>query len=85
MIQPSKPDNEAQRLLALQRHQILDTPRERSFDDLGMIATALCGTPAQSAMLRASDVAISSGCCTFRRRLSSGCRNTAPTMIATPA
>ncbi|REN04249.1 sensor domain-containing diguanylate cyclase, partial [Mycobacterium tuberculosis] len=34
MIKPSKPDNEAQRLLALQRYQILDTPRERSFDDL---------------------------------------------------
>jgi len=44
MIKPSKPDNEAQRLLALQRYQILDTPRERSFDDLVTIATALCGT-----------------------------------------
>ncbi|MHC9011620.1 sensor domain-containing diguanylate cyclase [Stenotrophomonas rhizophila] len=44
MIKPSKPDNEAQRLLALQRYQILDTPQERSFDDLVTIATALCGT-----------------------------------------
>lgn len=44
MIKPSKPDNEAQRLLALQRYQILDTPGERSFDDLVTIATALCGT-----------------------------------------
>ena len=34
----------SQRLLALQRYQILDSPRERSFDDLVTIATALCGT-----------------------------------------
>ena len=44
MIKPSKPDNEEQRLLALQRYQILDTPKERSFEDLVTIATALCGT-----------------------------------------
>lgn len=44
MIKPSKPDNEEQRLLALQRYQILDTPNERSFEDLVTIATALCGT-----------------------------------------
>lgn len=44
MIKPSKPDNEEERLLALQRYQLLDTPRERSFDDLVSIATALCGT-----------------------------------------
>lgn len=44
MIKPSKPDNEEQRLLALQRYQILDTPTERSFEDLVTIATALCGT-----------------------------------------
>lgn len=44
MIKPSKPDNEEQRLLALQRYQILDTPQERAFEDLVTIATALCGT-----------------------------------------
>ena len=44
MIKPSLPDNEEQRLLALQRYQILDTAKERSFEDLVTIATALCGT-----------------------------------------
>jgi diguanylate cyclase (GGDEF)-like protein len=44
MIKPSRPDNEEQRLQALSRYQVLDTPAERSFDDLVTIATALCGT-----------------------------------------
>ncbi|QHB70766.1 diguanylate cyclase [Stenotrophomonas rhizophila] len=44
MIKPSLPDNEEQRLQALQRYQILDTAKERSFEDLVTIATALCGT-----------------------------------------
>ena len=45
MIKPSLPDNESERLAALQRYQILDTAREPAFDDLALIASTLCGTP----------------------------------------
>lgn len=44
MIKPAKPANEAQRLEALQRYQILDSSREKTFDDLVAIAKAVCGT-----------------------------------------
>ena len=44
MIKPDKPENEQQRQQALNRYQILDTGRERSFDDLVAIAKAVCGT-----------------------------------------
>lgn len=44
MIKPDKPENEQQRQQALNRYQILDTDRERSFDDLVVIAKAVCGT-----------------------------------------
>ncbi len=38
MIRPIKPHNEAERLTALRRYEILDTPQEAAFDDLVMIA-----------------------------------------------
>ena len=44
MIKPDKPANEALRLEALYRYRILDSEREKSFDDLVAIAKALCGT-----------------------------------------
>ena len=37
---------EANRLAALHRYQILDTPPEEAFDDLTRLAAQLCGTPA---------------------------------------
>ncbi|KRG68213.1 sensor domain-containing diguanylate cyclase [Pseudoxanthomonas dokdonensis] len=45
MIKPPKPGNEAQRLDALQRLDILDTQSEAAFDDLALIAAAVCDTP----------------------------------------
>lgn len=38
------PNNEADRLKALHRYTILDTPAERAFDDLTALASHLCGT-----------------------------------------
>ncbi len=38
------PDNEAERLEALQAYEILDTLPERDFDDLTAIAAQICGT-----------------------------------------
>ncbi len=43
MIKPPTPANEAERLAALQRYRILDTPHEQEFDDLLLIARTLCG------------------------------------------
>ena len=39
------PDNETERLSALRRYGILDTPPEREFDDLVALAAEICGTP----------------------------------------
>ncbi len=39
------PSREAQRLQALQRYQILDTPPEPDFDELSGLAAALCDAP----------------------------------------
>ncbi|MET0241061.1 MAG: ATP-binding protein [Sphingobium sp.] len=36
---------EARRLRALERYDILDTPREKAFDDIAQLAADLCGTP----------------------------------------
>lgn len=45
MQKPATPANEAQRLDALRRYDILDTPPERDFDDLVAIAAAVCDVP----------------------------------------
>ncbi|MEO7167124.1 MAG: PAS domain S-box protein [Spartobacteria bacterium] len=37
--------NERERLVALQNHEILDTPAEAEFDDLTFLAAQICGTP----------------------------------------
>lgn len=39
------PDNEAKRLEALRRYQILDTPAEQAFDDFALLASTICETP----------------------------------------
>lgn len=39
------PENEDHRLDALFRYDILDTPNERSYDDLVSLAAAICGKP----------------------------------------
>jgi signal transduction histidine kinase len=38
-------DREMRRLMALDRYEILDTPREESFDDVARLAADICGTP----------------------------------------
>ena len=43
MIAPL-PANEAQRLKALQRYDVLDTGPEQAFDDITFLASLLCGT-----------------------------------------
>ena len=42
---PVMPEDEAARLEALHRYRILDTEPERSFDDLTLLASHICGTP----------------------------------------
>lgn len=44
MIAPL-PDDEIQRLEALRRFDVLDTPPEQAFDDLTRLASQICGTP----------------------------------------
>ncbi len=42
---PPLPENEAARLAALARYEILDTPPEKEFDELTRLAAYICGTP----------------------------------------
>lgn len=45
MQAPPIPSNEAERLKALARYNILDTEAEQGFDDLTRLAAYICGTP----------------------------------------
>jgi PAS domain S-box-containing protein len=45
MASAREPDNEAARLVALQRYQILDTPPEEVFDEIAKLTAYICGTP----------------------------------------
>ncbi|MCT7952346.1 PAS domain-containing protein [Ancylothrix sp. C2] len=44
-VKPPVPANEDDRLKALERYNILDTPAEEAFDDLTALAAYICGTP----------------------------------------
>lgn len=45
MIEPGIPENERERLAALDAYDILDTDPEQAFDDLAQVAARICGTP----------------------------------------
>ena len=45
MIAPPLPANEAARLAALDRYDILGTDREQAYDDFTRLAAHICGTP----------------------------------------
>ncbi|MEM7305068.1 MAG: ATP-binding protein [Planctomycetota bacterium] len=45
MIEAQLPQDEPERITALQRYDVLDTPPERAFDDLTELASRLCGVP----------------------------------------
>jgi diguanylate cyclase (GGDEF)-like protein len=44
-IPAALPDNEAQRLAALKRYDVLDTEEEQEYDDLTTMAAAICDVP----------------------------------------
>lgn len=45
MPQPNFPENEKQRLAALHRYDLLDSERERAYDDIVAIAAGVCDVP----------------------------------------
>jgi GAF domain-containing protein len=45
MFKVPVPDNEVSRLNTLLRYEILDTPAERDFDDITLMAAQICQTP----------------------------------------
>ena len=45
MIPAPLPSNEPERLAALRRYEVLDTPAETEFDDFTRLAALICGTP----------------------------------------
>lgn len=51
MIKPEKPSNEAARLAALQRYDVLDSASEDAYDDLVIIAAGLCSVPSATISL----------------------------------
>ncbi len=44
-VAPARHVDEPQRLAALDRYNVLDTPREQDFDDIAQLASEICGTP----------------------------------------
>src|SRR5712692_4113907 len=44
-IAAPRPDREPERLEALRRYRVLDTPSEEAFEDLAYLASHICGTP----------------------------------------
>ncbi len=55
MLKPQKPENEAARLAALHRYEILDTDGESAFDDLVAIVAGVCSVPMASVSLVDAD------------------------------
>ncbi len=52
---PAIPVNEAERLRALHRHEVLDSPPEEAFDNLARVAATIMGTPVALVSLVDSD------------------------------